>query len=105
MIIIDLDIGTHQRTMKHTFSIPNLIKEYSLSDNYTSRMHHSIGEECDFTAGINSYVLMTEQEAQTKLNVSMNCGKLKVINVMIFQSEGLISKSYTSYLKEAETSN
>ena len=30
MNIIDLDIGPHQRTMKHTFSIPSLIKEYSL---------------------------------------------------------------------------
>ena len=47
MNIIDLDIGPHQRTMKHTFSIPNLIKDYSLGYTYTSRMDPSIREEFD----------------------------------------------------------
>ena len=65
MNIIDLDIGPHQRTMKHTFSIPNLIKDFSLGHTYTSRMDPSIREEFDFTAGISNYLLMTEQEAQT----------------------------------------
>ena len=65
MDIIDLDIGPHQRTTKHTFSIPNLIKDYSLGHTYSSRMDPSIREEFDFTAGINNYLLMTEQEAQT----------------------------------------
>ena len=65
MNIIDLDIGRHQRTMKHTFSIPNLIKDYSLGHTCTSRMDPSIREEFDFTAGISNYLLMTEQEAQT----------------------------------------
>ena len=63
MNIVDLDIGPHQRTMKHTFSTPNLIKDYSFS--YTSRRDPSIREEFDFTAGISNYLLMTEQEAQT----------------------------------------
>ena len=65
MYIIHLEIGPHQRTMKHTLSIPNLIKEYSLGHTYTSRMDPSIREEFDFTAGISNYLLMTEQEAQT----------------------------------------
>ena len=65
MNIIDLDIGPHERTMKHTFSIPNLIKDYSLGHNYTARINPSIREEFDFTAGISKYLLMTEQEAQT----------------------------------------
>ena len=65
MNIIDLDIDPHQRTMKHTFSIPNLIKEYSLGHTYTSRMDPSIREEFDFTAGIINYLVMSEQEAQT----------------------------------------
>ena len=65
MNIIDLGIGPHQRTMKHTFSIPNLIKEYSLGHTYTSRMDPSIREEFDFTVGISKYLLLTEQEAQT----------------------------------------
>ena len=51
--------------MKHTFSNPNLINEYSLGHTYTSRMDPSIREEFDFTAGISNYLLMTEQEAQT----------------------------------------
>ena len=61
--IIDLDIGPHQRTMKRTFSIPNLTKEYSLGHTHTSRIDPSIREEFDFTAGISNYLLMTEQEA------------------------------------------
>ena len=65
MNIIDLDIGPRQRTMKHTFSIPNLIKEHSQGHTYTSRIDPSIREEFDFTAGISNYLLMTEQEAQT----------------------------------------
>ena len=60
MNIIDLDIGPHQRTMKHTFSIPNLIKEYSLGHTYTSRMDPSIREEFDLTAGISNYFLMIQ---------------------------------------------
>ena len=65
MNIIDLDIGPHQRTMKHTFSIPNLINDFSLGHTYTSRMDPTIREEFDFAAGISNYLLMTEQEAQT----------------------------------------
>ena len=65
MNIIDLDIGPHQRTMKHTFSIPNFIKEHSLGHTYTSRMDPSIREELDFTAGTSNYLLMTGQEEQT----------------------------------------
>ena len=65
MNIIDLDIGPHQRTMKHTFSIPSLIKDYSLFHTYTSRMVPSIREEFDVTAGISNYLSMAEQEAQT----------------------------------------
>ena len=49
MNIIDLDIDPHQRTTKHTVSIPNLIKDYSLGHTYTSRMDPSIREEFDFT--------------------------------------------------------
>ena len=64
MNIIDLDIGPHQRTMKYTFSIPNLIKDYSLGHIYTPRTDPSIREEFDFIAGISNYLLMTEQEAQ-----------------------------------------
>ena len=52
MNIIDPDIGPHQRTMKHTFSIPNLIKDFSLGHTYTSRMDPSIREEFDFTADV-----------------------------------------------------
>ena len=65
MNIIDLDIGPHKKTMKHKFSIPNLIEEYSLGHIYTSRLHHSIRDEFDFTAGISDYLLMSEEEAQT----------------------------------------
>ena len=65
MNIIDLVIRPHQRTMKHTISIPNLIKEHSLGHTYTSRMDPSILEEFDFTGGISNYLLMTEQEAHT----------------------------------------
>ena len=60
MNIIDLDIGPHQRTIKHTFSIPNLIKDFSLGLTHTLRMDPSIREEFDFTAGISNYLLMTE---------------------------------------------
>ena len=65
MNIIDLDIGPHKKTMKHKFSIPNLIEEYSLGHIYTSRLHHSIRDEFDFTAGISDYLLMSEEEAET----------------------------------------
>ena len=65
MNIIDLDIGPHQKTIKHTFSIPNLMEEYSLGHTYASRMDPSIREEFDFTAGIKNYLLMTEEEVQT----------------------------------------
>ena len=51
--------------MKHKFSIPNLIEEYSLGHIYTSRLHHSIRDEFDFTAAISDYLLMSEHEAQT----------------------------------------
>ena len=63
--IIDLDIGPHQVIMKHTFSSPNLMKEFSLSHTYTSTMDPSILEEFDFTARISIYLLMIELEAQT----------------------------------------
>ena len=65
MNIVDLEIGPHKKTMKHTFSIPNMIEEYSLGHICTSRLHHSIRDEFDVTAGISDYLLMTEQEAQT----------------------------------------
>ena len=55
MKIIDFHIGPHKKTMKHKFSIPNFIEEYSLGKIYTSRMHHSIRVEFDFTAGISDY--------------------------------------------------
>ena len=35
MNFIDLEIGPHRTTMKHTFSIPNLIEEYFLGHTYT----------------------------------------------------------------------
>ena len=42
-----------------------MIEEYSLGQIYTSRLHHSIRDEFDFTAGISDYLLMSEEEAQT----------------------------------------
>ena len=63
--IIDLDIDSHQKTLKHKFLLPNLKEECSLGQIYTSRLHHSIRDGFDFTAGIIDYLLMTEQEAQT----------------------------------------
>ena len=57
MNIIDLDIGPHQRAMKHTFSIPNSIKDFSLGHTYNSRKDLSIREEFDFTAGISNFII------------------------------------------------
>ena len=39
--IIDLDVGPHKKTMKHTFSFPNLVEEYSVGHIYISRITQS----------------------------------------------------------------